>query len=389
MRVFFKNSWAQADGCTLSKLTRNIFERENPSSRQCHPWQKEWFYLRQPVLIQRSHSVRESDCILIPGCHPDCYSASSELLCSVDRIYREAEALSQKYGKPVLLHGGGRDILDYRRQANIPISNLVYLSTNILDHSAPPNHWGLPFFIPDYHSLYPSLFSGEFPIPEMRPSVGFCGVAAPFGQQRLTKTWLADWIRLGTTYLNTVGIDSCKVANILRTNMKHAYRARLISEFSRSPQIDTDILLRKLGGLVSRQYWREDHHSEYQLSYFRNLASNLYTICCRGTENYSIRLYEAFCCGRIPIITNSSLRLPFSDLIDYRRQCCIIEKRDLHRASEVLLEFHFRNGASVLSRIMKENRQIWRKYLSFTGFYSQLTKKLHSRNTLRPQSVVG
>lgn len=377
MRVFFGDNWTEGfDGYSLSRLSQNLLEREKPSSRQCLPWEKERFYLREPVALERCQSIGDSDVILIPPYHPDLYSADPALLRRIERIYREADKLSREYRKPVLLHGGTRDILDYRRQSKIPIQDHVYLSTNILDHSAPANHWGLPYFIPDYASLYPALFSLEA-LPSLeRPSVGFCGVAAPLGQSLRTRTWLFDWLRLGATYLNQFGVDSCRIANMFGTNMKHAYRARLILELGQCRKIKTDFVLRELGGLVSRQYWRESLQSEYSFSYFRNLSFNIYTICCRGTENYSIRFYEAFCVGRIPVITNTQLRLPFSDVVDYSRQCCVIEKSQLHRADKVLQEFHASNGPQGILSIMQENRSIWEKYLSFSGFYKSLARKL-------------
>lgn len=356
--------------------SQSLHERECPSPTHCQPWQKERFYLQEPVAVERSQAIQDSDVILIPPYHPDYCSADSTLVRRLELIYREADSLSHANGKPVLLHGGTRDILDYRRQANIPIRDLIYLATNILDHSAPAHHWSLPYFIPDYASLYPSLFSPQARPPTWRPTVGFCGVAAPLGQRALSTTWLYDWLRLGATYLNQFGIDSCRTMNILGTNMKHAYRARLILELRRSRQIATDFILRQLGGLVTLQYWRESLESDYHLSYFRNLASNIYTICCRGTENYSIRFYEAFCVGRIPVITNTDLRLPFSDVIDYSRQCCIIEKSQLHRAAQVLHDFHHSKGSEGIAAIMQENREIWKKYLSFSGFYNTLARRL-------------
>ena len=45
---------------------------------------------------------------------------------------------------------------------------------------------------------------------------------------------------------------------------------------------------------------------------------------CKRNNNASIRLFEAFMMGRIPVIINSDMILPFEDQIDYRKNTVFI-----------------------------------------------------------------
>ena len=56
-----------------------------------------------------------------------------------------------------------------------------------------------------------------------------------------------------------------------------------------------------------------------------NLKSSEFTFCPRGTGNFSMRFYETLKAGRIPVIINEELVMPFKDgLIDWPSICVIV-----------------------------------------------------------------
>ena len=164
----------------------------------------------------------------------------------------------------------------------------------------------MPYFIPDYLQIFQNGCLNL--VNKSLPSVGFCGVAAPL-RQKITKTWGFDWLRLLLSYLNRFQIDTDKLTHLANTNMKHAYRTRVLLGLIKSKYIQMDFTIRDLGGLVSKKYCREPLNSAYYLTYFNTIANNLYMICCRGTENYSISFFETLSLGRIPIIAVSYTHL--------------------------------------------------------------------------------
>jgi hypothetical protein len=242
---------------------------------------------------------------------------------------------------------------------------------------APPNAIARSYFVPDHLQQY---FAGDVaPLSgDTEPSVAFCGIASPL-QVAWSKTRVFDYLRLALTRLERVGIDPHQLARRMGTNMKHACRARQIQLLQRSTTVTTDFIMRASGGMADKRYYREDAQADYNTEYFLNIRNSLYTLCSRGTENYAIRFYETLCLGRIPIIVDTELVLPFASEIDYDRHCVIIPQGKTHLTEEHLLRYHSRHGPRGLQSIQDENRQLWYDKLSVSGFYANLPNTLIDR----------
>jgi len=370
LKVYFETSWLHSfDELDTIPIVKNLIGRRTGMTNHeisLDTSIKENYYKYIDLPIQET-SLDACDVILIPVFHTDAHQPDDVKIQHFSRICKQADQLSKLSRKPVLVHSNTKDIIDTRKQAYLPLDNFFYLSPNIRHSIAPDNYLSKPYFIPDYVEYF---YAGAVQPHEWtpQPKVGFVGVAAPFGQHRPTKTWFVDWIRFFATWLNRIGIDTDRLCDQVGTNMKHAYRTRVLWELMRSPMIDRDILFRCTSGTVDKQYWRAAMTSPYHLEYFSNLINNVYIPCCRGTENYSIRFYEALAFGRVPVLVNSDLRLPLSNLIDYEKHCCLIDKKDIHRVSDILVQFH-ESKKSCLRELQVINRSIWKEYLSIESFY--------------------
>lgn len=371
LKVHFETTWLHGfDEFDIIPIVKNLVGRRAGITEHAIALDtsiKENYYKHLHLPIQET-SLDACDVILIPVFHSDAHRPGDVKIQHFSRICKQADQLSKLSGKPVLVHSNTKDIIDPRKQASLPIVDYLYLSQNIRNSIAPVNYLSKPYFIPDYVEFF-HAGSVQFHEWTPRPKIGFVGVAAPFGQHRPTKTWIFDWIRFFATWLNRIGIDTDRLCDQFGTNMKHAYRTRVLWELMHSPMIDQDIIFRRIGGTVDKQYWRAGMTSPYHLEYFRNLINNVYIPCCRGTENYSIRFYEALAFGRVPVLVNSDLRLPLSHLIDYEKHCCLIDKKDIHRVSDILMQFHERRRSDLLI-LQRMNRRIWKEYLSIESFYN-------------------
>lgn len=69
------------------------------------------------------------------------------------------------------------------------------------------------------------------------------------------------------------------------------------------------------------------------------LASD-YALDVRGDANDSTRLFEILSLGRIPVLVDTERRLPFSDEVDYKEFCLIVDFRDINELPERIAEFH-------------------------------------------------
>ncbi|MGC5196017.1 exostosin domain-containing protein [Aphanothece microscopica] len=272
---------------------------------------------------------------------------------------------------PVLLHGSTADILS-PSEVIIPFDVYTYLNPCLIKGCEPKNAMASPFFIPD-------LVQGSWsPVGEMdTPSIGFCGIAAPL-KTPFNFTKLTDMARLGATYLSFLGINSDRLLRRIRNNSKHAYRARLIRNLAREKSFNTSFILRDRGGLVSNAYYRMTDDSPYIIEYLDCINNNLYTICTRGTENYSVRFYETLCLGRIPILVDSDIVLPFDGKINYRERCIFIEPAEISAAAEIIAEWHYSRTAKQLEQIQASNRELWLTHLSHAAFYPRLLEHYQS-----------
>jgi Exostosin family len=313
-----------------------------------------------------TESAENADFILFPYAWEPRFA---ELLADQNR---QVDFLSQEAGRPVVCQGVSADILD-PGSIRLPFKQGCYLSSTLVSTRRPEKSLGFSYFIPDCRAQH----AGGPPVltkPE-KPSVGFCGVAAPF-KTAFNKTKLFDYCRLGLTYATGLGVDPEEFARRFGNNTKHAYRARLIQQFRKNPDIDCDFVLRRVGGLVDNSYTNSADNDPYNKAFYRNLEANLYNICCRGTENYSVRFYETLCMGRIPVVVDTDFVLPFDDVIDYRKHCVWIERRDIAKAADILLAFHQEHSDKELREMQKANRILWESCLSHTGYYRQLINYL-------------
>jgi hypothetical protein len=289
---------------------------------------------------------------------------------------------SRRDRPPILIHGSTADILK-QNQVLLPIKNYIYLNQALVKGREPSFALAPPFFIPDLVSLIGQEWE---PITDLKmPSVGFCGVAGPL-KTKFSTTKVFDYVRLLITYCSFINVNPERLLRTINNNSKHAYRVRLMNNLGHSDLIRTSFILRSQGGLVDNSYYRKADKSAYVGEYINNIYSSLYTICCRGTENYSVRLYETLCLGRIPIIVDTDIRLPFDGDIEYSSNCVYISPMEIAKASSILKDWHYSRTPSKLEEIQKANRQIWLSYLSHEAYYPRLSEYLAS--SLPPHALV-
>ena len=113
--------------------------------------------------------------------------------------------------------------------------------------------------------------------------------------------------------------------------------------------------------------------------FYKNIENTDYTLCIRGTGNFSARFYETLALGRIPIFINTDCMLPFNDVIDWKKHVIWIEQREISEIATKIRNFH--NGLTQDSFISLQikNRKLWEEYFSFPGFIKNLTSHLIKR----------
>ena len=159
--------------------------------------------------------------------------------------------------------------------------------------------------------------------------------------------------------------------NLTKINRDHVFpkfltRKKILNSLKKGKNIKTNFNMRStfaVGSLGLNKQSRSE--------FIKNILSSDYTLCYRGSGNYSLRFYETLCLGRIPLFINTDCKLPFENHIDWRDVCLWVEFKDITYLSDIILDYH--NSLSEKRFIEKQVycREIWVKYLSKDGFSEQ------------------
>jgi hypothetical protein len=89
------------------------------------------------------------------------------------------------------------------------------------------------------------------------------------------------------------------------------FRRRTLQLFNFCKQIRSNFIIRQ-------QFWGGKPNDPTLIrEYENNMINSHFNICNRGNGNFSMRFYQTLSCGRIPILLNTDIKLPFEDEIKW------------------------------------------------------------------------
>lgn len=198
---------------------------------------------------------------------------------------------------------------------------------------------------------------------EMKPKIGFCGLA--------DKNWIDGSLR-------ALKVSIFKLVNLFRKpylDLTHPVsgtrlRQKGIKLLSDSSDIETNFLIRSSSG------GQKINSDTYKLEFWKNMLTSPYGLCVRGAGNYSARFYEVLAMGRIPLLVNTDCILPQDDKINWKKHCVIINKNDLNNIVEKIYDFHNALSKNAFNEIQINNRELWKQKLTFNGFFHTFLQKV-------------
>ncbi|RCW36719.1 exostosin family protein [Marinilabilia salmonicolor] len=227
--------------------------------------------------------------------------------------------------------------------------------------------YALPAFVNDPVERF---FEGDvqFRKKQDKPVVGFCGqgTSSPF---RYAGVFVSNIFRNLKYYL---GVSYYEPQDLYPSTLR---RNKVLSFFEKSSLTETDFIIRQKyrGGAVT-----EEQRRSTALEFYKNMRDTDYTLCLRGVGNFSVRIYETLAMGRIPVFVNTDCILPFDQFIDWKSHVVWIDQKDISKADEILSEFHLSIHPDDFTGLQAANRELWEKYLSMDGFYSNLPKLINT-----------
>ena len=122
--------------------------------------------------------------------------------------------------------------------------------------------------------------------------------------------WTEDGI--GTTFSPLPKRTHQPLVGFCGTMTSHPCRFQHINRLNMVPDIRKKFIIRT-------DYWAgKPHDNQVVNDFIKNIQETYFTLCSRGAGNWSARFYQVLYLGRIPIVVNTDLILPFEDKINWR-----------------------------------------------------------------------
>lgn len=306
------------------------------------------------------NDATEADFFIFPVNYEKLYGYTAHEYKHFGYTFIEIEALKEaflsvvemaiKYNKKVIV------FYYYDPIEKIQIPNVITFRTSLLKSTKDNNEFAMPAYGEDLRKRKTIAEQELWLNKSSLPTLGFRGQAAPV--KLPVKLALK---RNANKILNFAGIN--KYFN-LHYNFGYLARRDAIVSCLKNRNIKTDITYTTL-----EQSWDPVNS---KIPFVNNIINNQYNLCVSGHGNYSFRLYEVMSAGRIPVFINTDCVLPFEEFIDWKKHVVWIEEKDANKADQYLLDFHQSIHPDDFLQMQKDNRQLWEKYLSKEGFYTNL-----------------
>ncbi len=279
-------------------------------------------------------------------------------------IHREAEELAIRFAK--LVEGAKKPLVVFFgsecSDEALPFDATVFRQSVYRSASSSTCDFVFPFFCEDFVHYF---LKDELPIRPKRekPVVGFCGLANPLTLKKRLQTPIYQAFMLVSQGRTSVS-----------PYKGEALRYEALNLLSRHPNITANFVIRDRA--IFFEAPDPVQKQKARLEYVQNMVDSDYIFCCRGSGNYSHRLYEVLSCGRIPVFVDTDCRLPWDSQIDWQKYCVWVDENDLQSIPEKILEFHSRLSDRDFIELQYACRQLWQKRLSAEGFYDNVQQFL-------------
>lgn len=145
-------------------------------------------------------------------------------------------------------------------------------------------------------------------------------------------------------------------------------RKAIIKTFATSGAVQCDFIVRD-------QFWGgAPHNPKLVAEYYANMERNQYILCNRGAGNFSIRFYQTLASGRIPVLVNTDMPLPFDDRIPWR-ELIVFEKNENDCLARVL-EIH---QAGEYLNMQNRCLETFARFFSWQNFFDRLAEDLKAK----------
>ena len=194
-----------------------------------------------------------------------------------------------------------------------------------------------------------------------KPVVGFCGTTASMGKlSNMTKFYTPNIV---AKHLLSQGKIASKFDIRMREGMSLKLRETAIKLVASDKRLDSNFELTN----HYKSYYCHDEDNRITLEnlFVENTKKADYVLCVRGTGNYSGRFYMALNAGRIPVVLDTDIVIPFEEKLNLVK----VPAHSLHHIADIILE-HFENTSEKdFKQLKAQNRQAYEQFLAPEKFF--------------------
>jgi hypothetical protein len=173
---------------------------------------------------------------------------------------------------------------------------------------------------------------------------------------------------------------ACGLLSLAPNHIGHSIRARALTALMRSRAVRTNFILRPdlsftgTGAVMGGASFQVA--TSFQREFYQNTIDSDYIVCARGFGNNSIRLYEALCCGRIPVFIDTDCVLPYDFEIDWKKYCVWVDESELPQLGEKIADFHAGLSHTGFLDLQRACRKLWEEWLAPEAFFAHFHRHL-------------
>lgn len=279
---------------------------------------------------------------------------------AVAHANRSVYELARSVGKPMLLFFSGD-----RSHEPTPFDHALTFREGLYKSRSGPNDFCLPAFSEDLTKspAYPSVNAIDEDIilrgKKELPTVGFCG----FAPQPKKTDRIVECLYQALSLKRSHRFDVSPHAG-------ERIRFAMLQHLTQSDAVEQNFILKDRSVFLEEPDQRKRQTARQQ--FIANMVDSDYVFCCRGSGNYSYRLYETLCLGRIPLIYETDNRYPFDQSVDWSELGVRVDEKNALSVGDIVND-HFRSMSAETYRIRQiAGRKFWTESLSPEGFFSKL-----------------
>ncbi len=263
--------------------------------------------------------------------------------------------LAKKYNKRVIVFLLGDSNED------IEISNSIVFRMSKYKTNIKGNEIIMPAYSADLGAIYGLNFREKS---EDKPVIGFCGWASIPNRKTKIKYKIKEY------FWNIWGLFIKKYNTripgvILREN--------IINIIEKSKIVRNNFIIRKSYSGNTKTISLDPKIAREE--YINSIKDSDYYLCPKGDGNFSVRFFECLSLGRIPVLINTDIDLPFSNIVDYKDFIIKIDMGDIRNIDKIVYDHYFKTNNNDFINIQKRCRNVFDQYLNIHVFFMNVLKR--------------